>query len=215
MNQPTTILLCDDEEGVRGGLSFLLQEMGYAVKAFASGPELLDFLDNAKKPLRAVIVLDMKMEPMPGTVVHDQLLERQWGTRYPVIFLSGHGDIPLAVAAMSKGALNFVEKPHTNNALLPILAQAMEKEAQWFKSNQRGDFLRSMWDSLSAQQRKVTLLVAEGDTNKAIATKLGIVERTVEVHRAKSFEKLGVDSPASLATTIANMKSLGMELRTD
>jgi two-component system response regulator DctR len=215
MNQPTTILLCDDDEGVRGGLGFLLRQMGYAVQSFASGPELLDFLDNARQPLRAVIVLDMKMEPMPGTVVHDQLLQRHWGSRYPVIFLSGHGDIPLAVAAMSKGALNFVEKPHTNDALLPIIAQAFEKEAQWFKSSQRGDFLRSMWDSLTTQQRKVTLLVADGDINKVIAAKLNIVERTVEVHRAKAFEKLGVDSPASLATTIANMRSMGMDLRTD
>jgi FixJ family two-component response regulator len=115
------------------------------------------------------------------------------------------------VKAISKGALNFVEKPHTNDALPPILQQALELEATWHQEAKRCTFLESMWDSLSAQQKKVAVLVAEGDSNRNIASKLNIVERTVEEHRRKAFEKLGVDTSAQLATTVAAMKLCGID----
>ncbi len=215
MNQQPTIFLCDDDEDVRGGLSFLLRQSGFDVRAFASGEELLLAIDAAPKPLRAIFVLDLDMPPMDGDVVHDRLIERGYARRSPVIFLSGRGTIPRAVKAVNKGALDFVEKPYTNDALLPLLHQALALERHRGDDAKRSDFLRSMWDSLSAQQRKVALLVAAGDLNKIIAAKLDIVERTVEVHRAKAFEKLGVDSAAALATTIASMKACGMDLAPD
>ena len=215
MRDKPTIVVCDDDEGVRGGLSFWLRQMGFDVASYANGPDLLAAIDDALPGLRAVFLLDMKMEPMSGTAVHDQLLARQLGKRTPVIFLSGHGDIPLAVMAMQKGALSFVEKPYTNDSLMPTIDRAVAQEAIWFREAQRFDFLKSMWDSLSAQQRKVARLAALGDMNKIIATKLDIVERTVEVHLSKACEKLGVDSRAALATAIANMKNYGIDLGSD
>ena len=114
--------------------------------------------------------------------------------------------------AMQKGALSFVEKPYSNDSLMPIIDRAVAQEAIWFGEAQRLDDLNSMWHSLSAQQRKVARLAALGDMNKTIATKLDIVERTVEVHLSKACEKLGVDSRAALATALANMQNYGIDL---
>lgn len=212
MTTQATIYLCDDDEDVRGGLSFLLRHSDFDVRAYAGGAELLAAIETEPKPLRAVFVLDLDMPPMDGDVVHDQLIERGYAKRSPVIFLSGRGTISRAVSAVNKGALSFIEKPYTNDALLPLLQRATQLEEQWSAEAKRCDFLRYMWSSLSAQQRKVALLVAAGDLNKTVAAKLDIVERTVEVHRAKAFEKLGVDSPAALATTIAAMKTCGIDI---
>ncbi len=215
MTEIASIYLCDDEDDVRGGLSFLLRHCGFAVQAFASGSALLEGIALAPTPLRAIFLLDLDMPPMDGDAVHDQLIARGYTQCSPVIFLSGRGTIARAVSAVNKGALDFVEKPLTNDTLLPLLQRATTLEAQRFAERQRCDFLRFMWAKLSQQQRKVALLVAAGDLNKTIASKLEIVERTVEMHRAKTFEKLGVDSPAALATTIAAMKACGIECGAD
>ena len=215
MPENPLIIVCDDDEGVRGGLAFWLRQLGHSVEAFGNGPDLLAFVDRQRPSLRAVFLLDMKMEPLSGTAVHDALIERGLSRRNPVIFLSGHGDIPLAVLAMQKGALSFVEKPHTNDTLLPTITRAMDLEAQWHQEAVRFDFLKAMWDSLSTQQRKVVRLAALGDMNKVIAVKLDIVERTVEAHLSKAFDKLGVDSRATLATTVANMRNYGIDLDAD
>jgi two-component system response regulator DctR len=114
------------------------------------------------------------------------------------------------VQAVNKGALDFVEKPTTSSALLPLLQRAMELEAELHQRAKRCDFLQSLWDSLTPQQRRVAILVAEGHLNKVTGPMLGIGERMVEVHRSKAFEKLGVDSPAELATTMAAMRSCGI-----
>lgn len=215
MTNQATIYLCDDDEDVRGGLSFLLRHSDFDVRAFAGGAELLAAIEAEPKPLRAIFVLDLDMPPMDGDVVHDRLIERGYAKRSPVIFLSGRGTIAKAVGAVNKGALNFVEKPYTKDTLLPLLHHATQLEEQWHADAKRCDFLRYMWNSLSAQQRKVAMLVAAGDLNKTVGAKLDIVERTVEVHRSKAFEKLGVDTPAALATTIAAMKACGIDLEAE
>lgn len=202
-----TIYLCDDDESVRNALAYLLKKHGFRVNAFGSGPELLAAIDAAPKPLRGIFVLDGRMEPMSGAVVHDQLRARGLEKRNPVIFLSGHGDIPAAVTAMEKGALSFVEKPHTEDKLLPLIRQALELEEKWAAVARRCDFLRSMWESLTLRQRQIALLKASGELNKVIGTSLGITERMVEEHWVKVRDKLGVDSIATLATTIAEMRA--------
>lgn len=212
MTAQPTIFLCDDDEDVRGGLSFLLRHSGFDVRAFATGADLLEAIDQESSALRGVFVLDLDMPPMDGDVVHDQLIQKGYARRCPIVFLSGRGTIARAVTAVNKGALDFLEKPYTSDSLLPLLEKAVALEAQWHTETKRADFLKYMWASLSVQQRKVALLVAAGDLNKSIAGKLDIVERTVEVHRSKAFEKLGVDSPAALATTIAAMKFNGIDI---
>lgn len=210
MNSQVTVFLCDDEEDVRGGLSFLLRQADFDVRAFGGGQDLLGAIEAEPKPLRAIFVLDLDMPPMDGDVVHDQLIARGFTKRSPVIFLSGRGTIARAVQAINKGALSFVEKPYTSDALLPLLRQALELEASLDHKTKRGEFLQSLWNSLTPQQTRVALLVAEGHLNKVTASMLDISERMVEVHRAKVFEKMGIDSPAELATSIAAMKSHGI-----
>ena len=210
MNTVPTIYLCDDEPGVLRAVSFLLQQLDLEVSAYASGRELLAAIDAAPRPLRGVFVLDLDMEPS-GTWVHDQLIARGLGKRNPVIFLTGRGSIPVAVAAVAKGALNFVEKPHADDAFVALIRQALQVEETWQKQARRCDFLYSMWDSLAPQQRRVALRVAAGNTNRAIASDLGIVERTVEMTRSRVFEKLGVDSSAELATTLSDMRNCGID----
>jgi len=158
---------------VRNALAYLLKKHRFKVSASGSGPDLLATVDAAPKPLRGIFVLDGRMEPMSGAVVHDQLRARGLEKRNPVIFLSGHGDIPAAVTAMEKGALSFVEKPHTEDKLLPLIRQALELEEKWAASARRCDFLRSMWDSLTPRQRQIAVLKAEGDLNRVIAVNLG------------------------------------------
>jgi two-component system response regulator DctR len=215
MNSNQTIYLCDDDPGVREGLAYLLKKAGFKVSAHGSGPELLATIDAAPKPVRGLFVLDGRMEPMSGAVVHEQLRSRGLEKRNPVIFLSGHGDIPAAVTAMEKGALSFVEKPHTEEKLLPLIHQALELEEKWQVAARRSDFLLSMWDSLTPRQRQIALHKAAGELNKVAGDKLGIGERMVEEHWVKVRDKLGVDTVAALATTIAELRASGVDLSAD
>jgi two-component system response regulator DctR len=192
----------------------LLRQAEFDVRAFGSGAALLEAIDSEPQPLRAIFVLDLDMPPMDGDVVHEQLIARGYAKRSPVIFLSGRGTITRAVQAVNKGALDFVEKPYTSGTLLPLLHRALVLEADLHNQAKRCDFLQSLWDSLTPQQRKVAMLVAEGHLNKVTASMLELSERMVEVHRAKAFEKLGVDFPAELATTIAAMKACRIDVST-
>jgi FixJ family two-component response regulator len=210
MNSPTTIYLCDDEKDVLDALAFLLRQAEFDVRAFGSGAALLEAIEAEPKPLRAVFVLDLDMHPMHGDVVHEQLITRGYARRSPVIFLSGRATITRAVLAVNKGAMDFVEKPHTSGTLLPLLHRAVVLEAELHQKAKRCDFLQEMWKTLTPQQRKVAVLVAEGHLNKVTGSMLGITERMVEVHRSKACEKLGVDKAPELATTIAAMKSFGI-----
>ncbi|MFD0666593.1 response regulator transcription factor [Ramlibacter sp. MAHUQ-53] len=207
-----TIYLCDDDPAVRGALAFLLQQHDMEVFAFERGADLLAAVDAAPAPVRGVFLLDMRMEPMGGEEVHQALIARGLHARNPVLFLSGHGSIPMAVASVQRGAVDFLEKPYTDDSLIERLGRAFALEAQWQAEARRREFLASMWQEVTPQQRRVALLVAAGDLNKVIAAKLEVSERMVEVHRARVFEKLGVDSAAELATTLANMRALAIAL---
>jgi FixJ family two-component response regulator len=212
MKSQATVFLCDDDEDVRNAVSFHLREAEFDVRIFGSGADLLSAIEAEPKPLRAIFVLDLDMPPMDGDVVHDQLIARGYAKRSPVIFLSGRGTIARAVLAVNKGALDFVEKPHTSGALLPLLHRALDLESEMHQKAKRCDFLKQMRVSLTRQENKVAVLVAEGNSNSAIASMLGIGERMVEVHRSRAYEKLGVDKPAALATTIADMKACGINV---
>lgn len=215
MHNTQTIYLCDDDEGVRSALSYLLKKHGFSVRAFGSGPDLLAAVDVASTPVRGIFVLDGRMDPMPGAVVHEQLRIRGFAKRNPVIFLSGHGDIPAAVTAMERGALSFVEKPHTEEKLLPLVHQALELEEKWQAAARRSDFLRSMWDSLTLRQRQLALSKADGESTRVTGVKMGITDRGVEELWVKVRDKLGVDTVAALATTIAELRAIGVDLTAD
>ncbi|RVT86394.1 response regulator transcription factor [Inhella crocodyli] len=195
------VYLVDDEAAVRDALAFLLGSRGLDVQAFDSGPALLAHLDTLGAPPPGVFLLDVRMEPLSGTRLHDELLAR--GLPNPVLFLTGHGDIPMVVAALKKGAFDFLEKPYSDNALVDRLEQALAvaraMHAEGAEAAERGARLAS----LTEREREVMQRVAAGKLNKVIADELCVSVRTVEVHRARVFAKLGVRSAAEVATLLA------------
>lgn len=195
------VYLVDDEAVVRDALAFLLGSRGLLVHAFDSGPALLDALGQARHPVRGVFVLDVRMEPMSGLRLHDEL--KALDVRNPVLFLSGHGDIPMVVEALKKGAFDFLEKPYSDNTLVDRIEQALAVEAATYVNDARESERKARLASLSDREREVMTRVAAGKLNKVIADELHIAVRTVEVHRARVFSKLGVRSAAELAGWLA------------
>ena len=191
--------LVDDEAAVRDALTFLMRSHGLAVYAYASGPALLERLDAT--PLRGCIVLDVRMEPLSGLQVHDALRERK--VTLPVLFLSGHGDIAMAVDALQKGAFDFIEKPFSGDALVQRVQRALALEAAHHQQRSTQGDTSERLHSLTERELAVMHLVAAGKLNKVIADELCVSVRTVEVHRARVFPKLGVRSSAEVATLLA------------
>jgi two-component system response regulator DctR len=212
MTTQPTIYLCDDDEGVRTSLAFLLRQHDLEVIAYASGTELLAAVDAASVPPRGIFVLDVRMEPLSGLQVHEALISRGLDKRMPVLFLSGHGDIPMAVGAMARGAFSFAEKPYADEALVQLIRQALDVEVQWHGRMARVDALRQLIEGLSRQQVRLMPLVAAGELNKTIAWKMELSVRTVEEHRRKIFERLNVHSAAELATLLAEARTAGVDI---
>lgn len=196
-----TVYLVDDEPAVRDALSFLLESRGLGVATYAGGAVLLEWLAHAPTPLRGCFVLDVRMPGMSGLELFDALLART--LRNPVLFLTGHGDIPMAVEALKKGAFDFIEKPYADNALVDRVEAALAVEAAAFSRNAYAAERSARIASLTARERDVMERVAAGKMNKVIADELAIAIRTVEVTRARVFAKLGVRSAAEMATFIA------------
>lgn len=194
--------LVDDEAAVRDALGFLLQSHGLSTATYPDAPSFLSAL--AAGPLRGCVLLDVRMEPMSGLQLHDELMAQ--GFRVPVIFLTGHGDIPMAVEALKKGAFDFVEKPFGDDALVERVQKALAVEAAQHANQAAGDEAAARLASLSEREREVMQRVAAGKLNKVIAEELHISVRTVEVHRAKVFSKLGVRSAAEVATLLAQIR---------
>lgn len=195
------VYLLDDEAVVLDALGFLLASHGLDVRPHGSGPALLATVDAAPRPLPGVFLLDIRMEPMSGPRVHDELIAR--GLRNPVLFLSGHGDIPMAVEALKKGAFDFLEKPYVDNALADRVAQALAVDAAMQRQGAQVAERQARLSSLTEREHEVMLRVAAGKLNKVIADELHVSVRTVEVHRARVYAKLGVRSAAEVATVLA------------
>lgn len=195
-----SVHLVDDDPGVRDALAFLLRSRGLDVRAFDSGPALLEALDREGPP-KGVFLLDVRMEPMTGTRLHDELLARR--LKNPVLFLTGHGDIPMVVEALKKGAFDFLEKPYSDNALADRIEQALAVDAAMQAEGAQAAERAARLASLTEREHEVMTRVAAGKLNKVIADELHVAVRTVEVHRARVFAKLGVRSAAEVATLLA------------
>ena len=196
-----TVYLVDDEAVVLDALAFLLASRGLDVRPFAGGPDLLAALDAAPRPLAGVFLLDIRMEPMSGLRLHEELKARR--LRNPVLFLSGHGDIPMAVEALKNGAFDFLEKPYGDNALADRIEQALAVDAAMRQHDALAGERAARMGSLTEREHEVMLRVAAGKLNKVIADDLHVSVRTVEVHRARVYAKLGVRSAAEVATLLA------------
>ncbi len=198
---PGTVYLADDEAAVLDALTFLLNSRGLDTRPHAGGPALLAAVDAAPRPLAGVFLLDIRMEPMSGLQVHDALMAR--GIANPVLFLSGHGDIPMAVEALKKGAFDFLEKPCSDNALADKVEQALAVDAAMRHHGAQAEERAARLASLTEREHEVMLRMAGGKLNKVIADELHVSMRTVEVHRARVYAKLGVRSAAEVATLLA------------
>ena len=198
------VILVDDEAAVRDALAFLLDSRGLQVQAFDSGEAVLQWLDAAGTPVRGCFLLDVRMPDMSGLALFDALQAR--GLSNPVLFLTGHGDIPMAVDALKRGAFDFLEKPYADNTLVDHLVAALAVEEAAFARDALDRERAARLASLTGREREVMLRVAAGRMNKVIADELHIAVRTVEVTRARVFAKLGVRSAAEVATLLASQR---------
>ncbi len=189
--------LVDDEASVRAALEFLLTSHGLAVRSYEGGAALLE----RQASLHGCVLLDVRMEPMSGLQVFDELVNR--GNTVPVIFLTGHGDIRMAVAALKKGAFDFVEKPFGDAALVERVRDALAADAAQQARRAVGDSRGALLAGLTSREQDVMHRVAAGKLNKVIADEMNVSMRTVEVYRARVYAKLGVRSAAELATLLA------------
>ncbi len=196
MSEPRAYLV-DDDEAIRDALSWLLKSRGIPCASFDSAESFLTAWD---KTMSGCIVLDMRMTGMSGLDCFDQLRERE--STLPVIFLTGHGDVPLAVATLKKGAFDFFEKPFNDNDLATRVEEAMTLDASQRKASATVDSVKARLASLTTRERQIMEQVLAGKFNKVIADDLNISMRTVEVHRANLFDKMQVKTAVELANLL-------------
>jgi two-component system response regulator DctR len=190
--------IVDDDEAIRDSLGWLLQSRGVPTLCYESAEA---FLAAWTPTLSGCILLDIRMEGMSGTELFERLLER--GCTLPVIFLTGHGDVPMAVSTLKNGAFDFVEKPCNDNELVDRVIEALKLEESRRLAAASADSIAARMSQLTARERQVMELVLAGKLNKVIADELQVSIRTVEVHRASLFDKMGVRTAVELAQKIA------------
>lgn len=188
-----TVYIVDDDEGVREGFGLLMETVGQRHVLYSSAVEFLDAYDS---DMSGCLVLDIRMPRMSGLELQERLNER--GSLLPIIFITGHGDIPMAVDAMRRGALDFIRKPFREQSVLDRINEALDLNAGKRKTVFDREQTLGRIDDLSEREREVFDLVAAGKMNKVIASDLGISERTVEVHRSQVMKKLGSQTLAQL-----------------
>jgi len=185
----------DDDPGLRRSLRFLLDSMGWTVRLHASAEE---FLDVAVVPtLPCCLLLDIRMPSMSGLELQQVLRER--GIALPILFMTGHADVSMAVQAMKSGAIDFIEKPYNDQKVLDAVAAAIRHSAEALDDEARRRAAQAMLAQFSPREREVAHQVAQGLPNKQIAGNLNISEKTVHIHRQHVMEKAGVSSAAELA----------------
>jgi len=197
------IYIVDDDAGVRDALAWLLRSRRLLSEAFPSGDAFEAFLNQGFQPRDpSCVLLDVRMPGLSGLALFDQFPGRGLVQVLPAIFLTGHADVPTAVEAVKRGAFDFCEKPFSDNALVDRVEQALAASARALAQRQADLRLRDRMNELTERERDVMRLVVAGLPNKLIADQLGISVRTVEVHRARVFDKMEVRSAVELANTL-------------
>ena len=192
---PSTVFLVDDDASVRRALTRLIKVGGYAVQAFASARHFLEYW-RANDQNAGCLVLDVRMPGLSGLDLQHEL--QAANTLLPIIFITGHGDIPMGVKAMKEGAVDFLPKPVTEKDLLRAIEQALARASHDHAERREFEEIQSRLTSLTPREREVMTLVVRGLLNKQIAFELGTVEKTVKVHRARVIQKMEVQSLAEL-----------------
>ena len=195
--QGSTVFIVDDDREVRDSLGFLMKSVGLIARTYATAQEFLDSYDMDNP---GCLVLDIRMPGMSGLELQEKLNERH--AILPTIFITGHGDVPMAVEAMQSGAVDFIQKPFRDQDLLDRINQALDQDAKNRSMLlERHEIVKRM-ETLTQREQEVMELVAEGKANKVIAGDLGVSQRTVEIHRARVMEKMQASSLAHLVRMV-------------
>jgi len=200
------IFIVDDDASVREALAWLLRSRRLASEHFGSADAFEAYIDSTALPAHPhCLLLDVRMPGTSGLVLFDRLAERGLLDTMPVIFLTGHADVPTAVDLVKRGAFDFCEKPFSDNALVDRIEKALGASLRAVDAQAARQALRARIDELTERERDVMRLVVEGLPNKLIADQLQISVRTVEVHRARVFEKMEVKSAVELANVLRGL----------
>ncbi len=195
--EPPTVCVVDDDEAVRGSLKMLLKTLGLPTQSYGSAQEFLAAFDPQRP---GCLVLDIRMPGMSGLELQQELNTR--GALLPVIFITGHGDVPMAVEAMQQGAMDFLQKPFRDQDLIDRIHKALEKDRAGRELLGNRERIRARVAELTPREREVLALVTQGKANKVIAADLQVSQRTVEIHRAHVMEKMGANSLAHLVRMV-------------
>jgi len=195
-----TVFIVDDDAAVRNSLRLLVKSVGLTAAVFASAQEFLASYDPQQP---GCLALDVRMPGMSGLELQQQLNLR--GAVIPVIFITGHGDIPMAVEAMQHGAFDFLQKPFRDQDLIDRIQRALERDRENRAALGERTRIRERLDSLTPREREVLALVTSGKANKTMAADLGLSQRTVEIHRARVMEKMGASSVAQLVRMVLDL----------
>ena len=201
MNRNTSVYVVDDDDAVRNSLRLLLKSVGIPAVAFGSAR---DFLAAYDPDVPGCLVLDVRMPGMSGLELQEEL--NRLGAIIPVIFITGHGDIPMAVEAMQHGAFDFLQKPFRDQDLIDRVQRALVADSTNRKALDEGHQIAERYESLTPREREVLALVTQGKANKVMAGDLGVSQRTVEIHRARVMEKMGANSLAQLVRMMMNLE---------
>ena len=206
--QPTPdvlVFIVDDDASVRSGLAWLLRSRGLPSQAFDSAVAFDALLQSGLRQTQACcLLLDVRMPVMSGLALFERMIERDLCQTIPVIFLTGHADLPTAVDAVKRGAFDFCEKPVSDNALVDRVEQALARSAQVLQVQIQRELVGRMLAGLTERELAVMRLMLDGLPNKLIADQLQISVRTVDVHRARVFDKMRVKSAVELANALQN-----------
>jgi RNA polymerase sigma factor (sigma-70 family) len=196
MNEDTsnsTVYIVDDDQAIRHAMELLMRSVGLNYEIFHSGD---DFLSEHSNDRAGCLVLDIRMPGLGGLELQEKLNEL--GCTLPIIFITGHGDVPMAVEAMQKGAVDFIQKPFRDQELLDRIGEAIKADQERRSAREEQTVVRDKMEKLTNREREVLDLVVTGKPNKVIAYELGVSQRTVEIHRARVMEKMEAKSLADL-----------------
>lgn len=195
------VFVVDDEEPVGDSIAMLLRTVGLTARVY-NNPRA--FLEDYRAEQPGCLLLDVRMPQLGGLELQQELIRRN--VTLPIIFISGHGDVPMAVEAMRAGALDFLQKPFNDDELIRRVQKALEQDAQERELVERREEIERRWAELTVRERQVARCIADGKANKVVAAELGISVRTAELHRARILQKMGVRSLAQLVRMLVSIK---------